>query len=52
MTATKAAATVFLSKWTLLKSTIANALKQHPTALRDVVAALKSLNVENPINVG
>ena len=41
---------ILTPEWTLLKSTIANALKQHPAALRDVVAALKSLNVESPIN--
>lgn len=41
---------ILTPEWNLLKSTIVNALRKHPDALRDVLAALKSLNVENPIN--
>lgn len=37
---------ILTPQWTLLKTTIAAALKQHPDALRDVLAALRSLNVE------
>ena len=38
---------ILTPEWTLLKSAIANALRKHPDALRDVLLALKSLNVEN-----